>query len=187
MSTEALRVSHRAYVFGTILTATSFVEAMINEICLSATEGTPYSEFGLAEDRAAAIAALWSQADRKRWPTLKKYQQALIAVGASPFDTASPPYPSIESQIALRNALTHYKPEWDDEQDIGADLEKRLLGSFPENRFSDAAEAFFPHRCLGSGCAQWTVFSAQLFVGAFRARMGLREGITTMSVRARAP
>lgn len=66
MSTEALRVSHRAYVFGTILTATSFVEAMIKEVCLSATGGTPYSEFGLAEDRAAAIAALWSQPDRKR-------------------------------------------------------------------------------------------------------------------------
>lgn len=87
--TEAQRSEHRAYVLGTIFTATAFLEALINEY-------RPFQGTDL---------------------------------------------------VYLRNSITHYKPEWDDELRKHANIATRLQGQFPDNRFALTNQTFFPHRC----------------------------------------
>jgi hypothetical protein len=175
--TEEQRNAHRAYVLGAVFTATAFMEAGINELYLSAAEGSPYSEFGLDDMRAAELAKKWREGEgRDRYsPVLTKFQDALTLSQLPAYDEATSPYRDASRLIDLRNAITHYKPEWDVALDKHAHLANKLQGYFPESRFADPNQVFFPHRCLGAGCAQWAVAASSNFVIDFRKRMGLNE------------
>jgi hypothetical protein len=80
----------------------------------------------------------------------------------------------VDSLIALRNALVHYKPEWDTEQKKHKEIEDRLIKSrFALNPFAGPNDAFFPKKCLGHGCAEWAVTSGVTFINEFFNRLGL--------------
>ncbi len=62
----------------------------------------------------------------------------------------------------LRNALTHFTPEWTGELNKHAKLEKALNNRFPTSPFyPDPACLFFPYRCLSAGCAEWSIRTSQ--------------------------
>ena len=75
--------------------------------------------------------------------------------------------------MKLRNALVHFRPDWDSVQEHHGKLGKQLKGAFPPSPFvsSDTAP-FFPTRCMSHGCAAWAVRTAWNFGDAFAVRLG---------------
>ena len=85
------------------------------------------------------------------------------------------PFQDADSLIDLRNALTHYKSEWDDSPDRHGRLEARLKGRFAPNPFAKNSPLWFPHHCLGAGCADWAVKTSEWLLQEFSEKLGLRS------------
>src|SRR5262249_11994705 len=136
------------------------------EVFLDAADGDREKLRGLKDTQIRALAG--RSAEVIGWSAvLRKYQTALDSCGVKEFDTKTEPYQSAEHVVKLRNALIHYHPEWDDEQGTHEDIEKRLKGRFPLNRLTGSGHLWFPHQCLGSGCAKWAVERATEFMETF--------------------
>ena len=111
------------------------------------------------------------------WPIMEKsailykYQVVLTTTNKEKFNAGIPPYQDVDNLIKLRNALIHYKPEWDTDSKIHKSIEDRLKNNFNINPFSHFNDAFFPKKCLGHGCAEWAVRSSIKFVQAFFEKM----------------
>ena len=76
------------------------------------------------------------------------------------------PYQDVAAMIDLRNSLTHFKPEWEDEADRHQKLSERLRGRFTPSPFlSDAL--IFPRRWATYGATKWAVESCLSFAEEF--------------------
>jgi len=165
---EIRKSQHRAYVVGAVILATMAMEACINEIYLDACR----KNLKGLDDRAMALLA-------KSWPKLEwnpgillKYQEALQSLVKEALDRDAQPCKDADNLVHLRNALTHYKPEWDDAK-IHVEIKDRLKGKFDVNPLAPDAYLWFPEQCLGSGCAKWAVSTAEAFVSEFCKRLGI--------------
>jgi hypothetical protein len=167
---DEIRSQHRAYVTGAIISAVAALESSINELYLEAQDHTLK---GLDSGKVALLEQFWPEIEQ--YPILHKYQTALLIVGASKLDKGQSPYQDAESLRKLRNALIHYKPEWDNELDIHKDLEARLRSKFDECSFAQPSSLWFPHKCLGSGCARWSVDTISVFMREFCQRAQIPE------------
>jgi hypothetical protein len=169
--TEEERSHHRAYVTGAILSSVAFLEASINELFLECI-GNDTGKLGPLQDAAKqAMAEAWPSVERR--PILEKYQHALVKSNLREFKKGRPPYQDASSLVALRNALVHYTPEWDDEETLHDNLRKRLSRKFEPNPFAAPGTLWFPHVCLGAGCASWATDTARRFSQDFTQRMGI--------------
>jgi hypothetical protein len=162
---EEIRSQHRAYVTGAIFSAVAALESSINELYLEAQDRNPHTLKGLDSKKVVSLAAIWPQI--KGHSTLHKYQKALLTIGASKFNGKQPPWRDTEGLIKLRDALVHYKPEWDNELDIHKEIEIHLRNKFNECAFVDSNSLWFPYKCLGSGCARWSVDTIIVFMHEF--------------------
>jgi hypothetical protein len=162
---ENLRSIHRSYVTGAIISAVAGLEASINELYLEACDNNRNALQGLSDAAIAMLDEWWEEIKLK--PILLKYQHTLLLVRAERFDKGASPYQEVASLVQLRNALTHYKPEWDTELDVHEDLRKRLESRFKLNPFDVKSNLWFPHRCLGGGCAAWAVDASERFLEGF--------------------
>jgi len=169
---------HRAYVTGAILSAVAALEASINELYLEAQDRNKNTLSGLNDSELSALVNKWTtvKCSNKRFERLfilDKYQEALKSVNKKEFKTGEYPYQDAASLIYLRNALVHYKPEWDDEANVHSTIKARLKGKFRLNTFSDMNSLWFPHQCLGAGCAKWSVDVIELFMSEFCKVIGI--------------
>lgn len=168
---DELRVQHRSFAIGAVISAVAYLEAAANEVYLAAADNDPHL-FGKGDARLPKLLVhVWDSVEDIR--TLQKYQVALVLAQKAPFDQGTPPFQPASHLIVLRNNLIHYKPEWDSDLEDHKKIEERLRGVFPENPYSDRSQAFFPHRCLGHGCAAWAIKSAWTFVDSFYNRIDL--------------
>ena len=177
LKNDIRKPQHRAYVVGGIVSAVMGLEACINEIYLDAVDESKQKLAGLDEQEMALLAEWWPRIEKRRADTLLKYQHALLLLGRPALPKGENPYQDVDSLIHLRNALTHYKPEWDDSLDAHADLQGRLEGRFETNPLSTDTNLWFPHQCLGSDCAKWAVSAAEELVRAFCEHLGIPERI----------
>ena len=168
--TENLRSKHRAYVTGSITLSIASLESTINETFLEAVHGNKALFAHLQSNVPDLLCELWGQAER--FSILEKYQIVLALSEKAKFGKGTPPYQDADSAIRLRNALVHYKPEWDDDVKEHKKLESRLKSKFKLNPFTQPGQAFFPHRCLSHGCAEWVVKSCIKFIEDFYQKMG---------------
>ncbi len=168
---HADRTKHRAYVTGAVLSAVAALEASINELYLEANDQNKMALAGLSDPIIANLATEWSNVEP--YELLDKYQAALKTAGNPEFDRGSLPFQDVDSLVYLRNALVHYKPEWDNEAKVHAKLRSRLHSRFPLNPFAASSSLWFPHQCLGAGCARWAVESIEQFMADFCLRMGI--------------
>ena len=173
---EIGKSQHRAYVVGAVVSATMAMETCINEIYLDACNKDRQKLSRLDEHEMALLAEWWPHLER-HVKILLKYQHALLVVGKPALPKGENPYQDADNLVHLRNALTHYKPEWDNALKMHADIRARLEGKFAVNPLAPDAHLWFPDRCLGSGCAKWAVGAAEEFVRAFCERLGIPEGI----------
>lgn len=163
---------HRAYVVGAIVLATMAMETCINGIYLDACSKNRPELKGLDEQEMALLAEWWPYLEERRVKILFKYQHALLVVGKPALPRGENPYQDADNVVHLRNALTHYKPEWDDAK-IHSEIRDRLEGKFDVNPLAPDAYLWFPEQCLGSGCAKWAVSTAEALVSEFCAKLGI--------------
>jgi hypothetical protein len=185
---------HDAYAMGAVLSSVAFVEAAVNEVYADAADdshpmevmriiGEGYAE-RMPEELRSLLAGLWNT---QRWrmtaSTLDKYQVALGFAGAERFDPGAAPFQDVRLLIQLRNALVHFEPTSHHEGiSEPSRLERSLTGKFDPNplaafpvgsRPDDPVVPFLPDRCLGHGCALWTLRSSVAFTQEFFTRMDL--------------
>jgi hypothetical protein len=68
----------------------------------------------------------------------------------------------------LRNALTHFTPEWDNALSRHINLEKGVKNRFALNPFYPPKALFFPYRCLSASCAIWSCKVSNEFMELFK-------------------
>jgi hypothetical protein len=164
--------AHRGYVTGAVLSAVASLEATINELFIDAQHGDPNTFKGADRMIPRLFAEYWDEIEGAR--ILTKYQMALILARKGKFDRGGSPYQEVDSLIQLRNALVHYKPEWDTDQNAHRRIQERIESyRFELNPFTGPNDAFFPKKCLGHGCAEWAVNSGVAFINEFFDRLGL--------------
>jgi hypothetical protein len=168
---ETVKSVHRSYVTGAVISVVAGLESSINELYLEACDNNRNTLVGLNENAIAMLAEWWENIES--CPILLKYQTALLLTSKEKFDRGARPYQDIDGLVRLRNALVHYKPEWDSELQVHEDLRNRLESRFQLNPFAAESSLWFPHRCLGSGCAMWAVDVSETFITDFCGRMGI--------------
>ena len=168
---ETHLMKHRACVTVAILSAAAFLESSINELYMSVIDGDQKFSH-LPTERFEKV---WEGEDGGKFPILNKYQKALDMAGKKCFDKGDQPYQDADSLIKLRDVLMHYKPEWNDEGGNHQKLEQRLSKKFPLNRYFGQQYLWFPHQCLGAGCARWSVDTARDFSDEFCSRLGIDQ------------
>lgn len=171
---------HRAYVIGSIITAASYLEATINECLAAIKEGN--SSIKLSDEAAILMDIMWKDIDKKK--ILDKYQTVLTLGKKSLFDKGSEPYQSASEFIELRHRLVHFKPEWVGtgegyEKTFSEELRKKIQNKIKKiNPLAGEGNcSFFPHKCLGYGCAKWAVETSIKFTDEFFSKMGLLSNI----------
>ena len=174
---EIGRSQHRAYVVGAVVSATMAMETCINEIYLDACGNNRQKLKGLDEQEIALLAEWWPHLEKRRADTLLKYQHALLVVGKPALPKGENPYQDADNLVHLRDALIHYKSEWDDALGKHSNIQARLEAKFDVNPLAPDAYLWFPEQCLGSGCARWAVGAAEKLVRAFCEHLGIPERI----------
>jgi hypothetical protein len=117
------------------------------------------------------MAKLWELYEQK--PILEKFQFALLLKRAEQFDAGLPLFQNAAALIKLRNGLTHFKPEWSDEQSEHRKISGALAGRFTPTPFFPAEEPLFPRAWTSHGCMQWSIRSVVNFVFEFERRIDL--------------
>ncbi len=149
-STPAAVNAYMACALGGIMAVVSSLEATINELFLSVASSQEEWQKPLNDlltnwqilESSVTITDLL-----KKKHTLQKYQIACKTLGAQPFIENASPYQELTNFIALRNELTHYKPEWSEQRKICDRLESKLKNKYPLNPLSNSG-LFFPTKCL---------------------------------------
>ena len=178
-ATEMIHMQHRSYTIGAVMSAATFLEAAINELFQKAIDKDPYVFLPEFDARLReAMAASWD--DVEEFSILGKYQIALSLTGKQAFPKGESPYQEADDLVRLRNALVHYKPEWDTDLQEHKKIEDRLRSrNIPENPLISSGATYLPHRCLSHGLASWAVKSACAFYSQFVERMGLPKTLVT--------
>lgn len=171
-----ISAEHTSACISCVFSTVAYLEADINEFFADAAEEGAAD--GIAKEPVvlSRIRAAWEREHRS--PVLDKYDLALALCDQPMFDRGAAPYQAVALLTRLRNALIHFKPEWQPgggwpgEDDELSKLSKALRKSFPENAIAEEYQPYFIQRCLGYGSSRWAVTSSIDFVKEFRARLG---------------
>lgn len=155
---------HRACVLVSIQSSAGFLESVAAELFQDAADGHSTYLAPLSGTVINTLRTIWlSTEEGKKLTSLERYQLMLAASGLPLLDRAGPPYQAAHLLVGLRNAIVHYRSETTT-VDQEHRLQKKLQGSFPENRLTSAGNAWWPDKCLGCGCAMWAHKSARALV-----------------------
>ena len=114
---------------------------------------------------------LWETYEQK--PILEKFEFALLLLRKPKMDRGARPYQDIKVLIELRNALTHFKPEWMNETEEHPKISTKLKHKISGSPFLPQSEILFPRRWAGHSCTSWAVSSAITFAKEFERLAGL--------------
>ena len=114
---------------------------------------------------------LWETYEQK--PILEKFEFALLLLRKPKMDRGARPFQDIEVLVDLRNALTHFKPEWIEEPDKHAKISAKLVSEIEGSPFLPTSGLLFPRRWAGHSCTSWAVSSAIAFAEDFECQAGL--------------
>lgn len=162
-----------SFAAASVMLSVASLEATANEFYLEAADGRTEAMEKIGTQGQELLAAIWEEVDQ--YSILKKYEVALVACRAVPYDKGSGVYQAAACLVELRNALTHFKPEWDHSLDRHARLRERLKGRFENCGLApNTGMIWFPHACMGAGCATWSVTVVREFVADFCTRLGIK-------------
>jgi len=171
-----------------VLSAVAFLEGYVNETLedLVDKDVAPSSPrtAGIPETTVTTVRRLWKGADsvERGLKTLQKYQIILACAHKELLDNSSEPFQSVDVIIRLRNALVHFRPEW---QWVGEDnhekkfletLKQKLRGRENQQAIGDP---WYPNKALGAGCADWACDSSFDLVKEFHGCLGLTSDFGT--------
>ena len=151
----------QAYSIATVLTSVAALESYANELFVDHAIVFP-------ELREDIMAKLWELYEQKS--ILDKFDFALLLRQGKAFDKGASPYQDITALIKLRNALTHYKPEWSNEQVEHAKVSSALKYKATHSSYFPPNEPLFPRAWAshGSTCEDLGPSSGELVVSRVR-------------------
>lgn len=166
---------------GAIIVAVAGVEGMINEILAGSTDRfSQRDSMKNVDERAyARWARLWDEGAFSRGVNaLEKCQLALAAADLPSLRSDCQPVEDMKVLITLRNELVHSDPKFrphgsDLTQKERDSLERKLTGKFKLNELVPKHEPFIWQRCLGAGCAKWSVETVSAFENEFFSALGI--------------
>jgi hypothetical protein len=160
-----------------VMSSVAYLEANINEDISNAVDEGHGD--GLIKDHLVIerLRTAWESSAGKT-TILDKYDLVLALADVATFKKGANPHQGVAKLIRLRNALTHFVPEWQPGGGSGEDAEldslsKSLRRVFPENALAESYEPFFIGRCLGYGSSKWAVMVSVAFVTEFRNRLAV--------------
>ena len=167
-------VRHRACVTGAILSATAFLEAVINELFADLSDAHVAHLHLLDSEVQELMAEMWQRGVPRTasYSVVEKFEIALTLARRELLARSERLHADVVSLSRLRNALIHYEPTWESSADRH-DFEKRLRDRFAPNAHAGQGNPFWPDKCLGAGCARWAVATALSFADDFFKRLSI--------------
>jgi hypothetical protein len=117
-----------------------------------------------ADHKMKVLEKFWKTFERKS--SLEKFNLALILRDKEEMDEKSHTYKAMTAVIKLRNALTHFKPEWSHSYDKHLKLSKELEGYFAPSGIT-GDKLIFPMAWAGHSCTSWAVNTTVTFLKEF--------------------
>ena len=105
-------------------------------------------------------------------PVLDKFQIALTMRSRQLMDKGAAPFQNARLLIALRNAITHFKPEWHTDNAEHKKLSEKLESALDQSNQFFPNEHLFPVRWMKHSNTGWAVQSAVTFMQAFETASG---------------
>jgi len=166
---------------GAVIVGVASVEGMINEIFSEAAGTLPRRDLMRNVDRKSYMrwAQLWNDGAVDRGlNALEKCQLALAEANLPPLANDRSAVENMKALIALRNELVHSEPKFRPHgprlpQRERDPLERKLRGKFKPNQLVPEHAPFMWQRCLGAGCAKWSVETLSAFENEFFAALGI--------------
>lgn len=142
---------------GCVVLATAAVEAYGNE--LFADRRKHFT----AHDQSV-LDLIWEQYEQK--PVIDKFDLAYRLRLGRELDRGSHWVQALDRLVRLRNGLTHFKPEWVDEEDEHAKLSKKLEGYVSRSPWLNDVHVF-PRAWATSATTSWAISSVLEFAAQF--------------------
>jgi hypothetical protein len=124
---------------------------------------------------------LWSTFKEKSF--LEKLNLALLLRGKPSLEKGTEPVQSVQDLVRLRNALIHFKPEWENEQIAHRDLSTQLRRYFNRSAFLASDAGLFPRAWACHECTKWAVNAVLRLIEHFEERAGLPANMADLSRR----
>lgn len=183
---QSARDEHMIYSSNAVLASVSFLETNINEFFCDIRDGWHGFKDVISPENLAAMRKMWDlEVPRTAsYSIVNKYNIALVLAQKEPFDKGGALYRDVFNIIRLRNALIHYEPEvvdiWDTDvkplpkSSINHKWERTLKKTFKPSPFYPDGHIYFPQRCIGYGCAIWSLRNAVMFADQFYEKIGMK-------------
>ena len=149
-----------------MLTTVASLEAYANELFFDRTTVFP----GYSEE---LLNHLWEAYEKK--PMLDKFDFALLLMRKPKLNRGARPVQDVDDLVELRNALTHFKPEWENEAVRHKKLSDRLQSKIEGSSFLPQNELLLPRRWASHNCTAWAVKNALALAKEFERLSGLSE------------
>jgi hypothetical protein len=117
------------------------------------------------------LEAIWATFEQKT--ILEKFDLVLLFREKPTLEKGAEPYQSIHALVRLRNALMHFKPEWNHQQVEHKKLSDKLRSYFETNVHMRGDPGVFPRAWVSHSCTTWAVNSVRRFLEHFEARAEL--------------
>ena len=169
------------HTIGAIIVAVAGVEGMINEILAGSADRFARRDSMRNVDAKAYArwARLWNEgAFDRRLNAHEKCELALTVADLPPLPSDRKAIEDMKALIALRNELVHSEPKFrphglDLPQKERDALERKLISKFTDNELVPKHAPFIWQRCLGVGCAKWSVETVSAFQNVFFSALGI--------------
>ncbi len=163
-----------AHASASVLLTVAALESYVNELFADHETNFP----GV---RTEILIKLWDAYETK--PLLDKVDLALLLRKAESMERGVLPSQDVSLLIRLRNALTHFKPEWFDEQEEHAKLSTQLAGRFGPSPFFPGSEPIFPRGWASHSCTVWAIESAITFIKQLEIQGNLTKRLEKFETR----
>jgi hypothetical protein len=130
-----------------VFAAVASLEAYVNE--------TYVDREHLLKDDARALLESFAkkfEGDFDKTTLLAKFHLIIFAQGGAHMDKGAKPYQDVNALIQLRNALVHYRPEWDTGAGKHQGISFTLSGRFAPSPFVSGPDGLFPRKWATHGC-----------------------------------
>jgi len=143
-----------------VLTTVASLEAYANELFFDREKTFP-------EYSPELLHNLWTTYEAKS--IVEKFEFALLLRKKPPLERGARPFQDVKVLVELRNALTHFKPEWANEANEHKKLSAKLAGKVEGSPFLTADTLLFPRKWASHSCTTWAIKSTIAFAEAFEA------------------
>lgn len=158
-----------------VLSSVAGVEAYANEAFVDRETTFP----GVSNELTDKI---WQLCERDS--AVEKFDVICRLRGAGVLDRGSSTVQDVAALVALRNGLTHFKPQWDTDTAVHARISRLLEGKFEPSSLI-LNEPVFPRRWACYACSCWAVDACRDFLLMIEERLGLPEKVGVFRERIR--